>query len=164
MGVISRTAMAVASIWIAVLGLWITADALGRALGIYSFVGTVTIATESVVAISFLCMPYATRHDVHIRATLLVGRAGPRVTQTSLTFSYIAATVLFLFLTHASWEPFLNAWRTGEFSGEGGLNVTLWPFKLIVVTCAAAMTIESALAAARSLGRRGGGAASEENR
>jgi TRAP-type mannitol/chloroaromatic compound transport system permease small subunit len=150
MNMVSRTGMIMASVWIGALGLLICIDVAGRATGTFAFVGTVTVATESVVAISMLCMPYAMRHELHIRATLLVDRAGPRVSEGSLLASYVVAAALFLFLTYAAWGPFLDAWRTGDFSGQGGLSVILWPFKLIIVVCFAAMTVESVLNVAKS--------------
>ena len=141
----------VACVWIAVLMLWIVADVLGRALAIEGIVGTVTVSADSVVAISFLCVPYTMRKGGHIRSTIVVDRLQRTTSIAMLAFAYLLGTLSFLIMAWASWEPMVSAFMSGEYSGEGALRVPTAPFRTVVVVASALMFVECVLATEQTL-------------
>ena len=45
------------------------------------------------------------------------------------TFAGILGVALFIGLVLSTWQPFLDAYRIGEYEGEGALRVPTWPVR-----------------------------------
>lgn len=150
-GACSLAAVVLACVWITVLMLWIVGDVLGRTLEISGITGTVAMAADSVVAISFLCIPYAMRRGGHIRSTILVDRFPASVASWLLAVSQVLGVLIFAFVAWSSWEPMMASWASGEYSGEGSLRIPTAPFRTVVVAASALMALECGLAAVRAV-------------
>lgn len=150
-GGVSGALAVLACLWIAVLMLWIVADVLGRALDIRGIVGTVTVSADSVVAISFLCVPFTMRKGGHIRSTIVVDRFPRTISAAMLAFAYLLGTLSFLIVAWTSWEPMVSSFVSGEYSGEGALHVPTAPFRAVVVGASALMFLECVLATDRTV-------------
>jgi TRAP-type mannitol/chloroaromatic compound transport system permease small subunit len=78
------------------------------------------------------CAGYTLLHNDHIRIDVISARLSPR-TQIWID---ILGTVFFLlpmslYLLWLSWEPFVNAWVTGEISSNPG-GLVRWPARLMI--------------------------------
>ncbi|TRX75178.1 TRAP transporter small permease subunit [Pseudomonas mangiferae] len=83
-------------------------------------------------AVFLLCAGYTLLQNEHVRVDLLYSRLQRRgqlrVEVFGLLVFMLPATTLILSL---SWEPFLEAWRSGEVSPNAG-GLIRWPAKLLI--------------------------------
>lgn len=149
---LSSLAVVVAAILLTAIMLWIVADVVLRAIGVRGLTGTVAAASDAVVAISFLCIPYAVRNGGHIRSDVLVGRLPARLSRGLHAVSYPLGSTIFLFIAWSSWEPMVTSWSTGEYAGDGALRIPTAPLRTVVVLGATLMSVECFLAALRPTG------------
>jgi TRAP-type mannitol/chloroaromatic compound transport system permease small subunit len=83
-------------------------------------------------AIFLLCAGYALLRNAHVRIDLLTNRLGPRGT----AWIDIFGTIFFLLpasvmIAWFSWGVFVEAWQSGEVSGNQG-GLIFWPARLLV--------------------------------
>jgi TRAP-type mannitol/chloroaromatic compound transport system permease small subunit len=83
-------------------------------------------------AVFLFCAGYTLLHNEHIRIDI-VASLWPRRVQVWID---IFGTVFFLlpmslYIMWSSWEPFMNAWTSGEVSGSAG-GLIRWPARLMV--------------------------------
>lgn len=82
--------------------------------------------------IFLLCAGYTLMHNEHVRVDVVFGRLSRRkqlvVEMFGLLFFLAPMTLLILFL---SWAPFMDAWTSGEMSGNAG-GLIRWPAKLLI--------------------------------
>ncbi len=83
-------------------------------------------------AIFLLCSGYTFLHNEHIRIDVVSGRLSRR-TQIWID---VFGTVFFMlpvtgYITWLSWPIFVNAWVSGEISGNAG-GLVRWPVRLLV--------------------------------
>lgn len=151
---------AISALWIGALGVLVISDILGRAILDQPLRGVVEIAKTSIVAITFLAVPYAMRRGTHIRSGVVVDRVPPRIRAAMNAFAAFVSVGMFALLVKAMWSPMLHAWRSGEFEGEGALRVPTAPTKTIIVVASVIMVLESLrrLLIAVNDARRGEGA------
>jgi TRAP-type mannitol/chloroaromatic compound transport system permease small subunit len=81
-----------------------------------------------------LCAGYTLRHDEHIRIDVVSSRLSRR----TRIWIDIFGTVFFLlpvtlYIMWLSWPIFMNAWVSGEISGNAG-GLIRWPARLLVPT------------------------------
>jgi TRAP-type mannitol/chloroaromatic compound transport system permease small subunit len=83
-------------------------------------------------AVFLFCAGYTLLHNEHIRIDIIAS-LWPRRVQVWID---IFGTVFFLlpmslYIMWSSWEPFMNAWTSGEVSGSAG-GLIRWPARLMI--------------------------------
>jgi len=137
---VSKTLHLVSSCWVLGLAALIVADVVGRTVFNHPVRGTAEIVKNSVVAITFLQIPLALLTGAMLRTTIILDSAGPRL---RATIEFVACTlgiVFFFALAMGSYQPLLDAWRIGEYEGEGALRVPTYPVRAIVLVMAVLAT------------------------
>jgi TRAP-type mannitol/chloroaromatic compound transport system permease small subunit len=83
-------------------------------------------------AVFLLCAGYALLHNEHIRIDVVLSRLSRRtqiwVDVFGLVFFLLPMTIFIMWL---SWPIFMNAWTSGEISGNAG-GLIRWPVRLLV--------------------------------
>ena len=132
---LSRAIHLISALWTLGLAFLIFLDVCGRSLYSQPIPGTKEIIQNSIVAITFLQLPLAIYSGSMLRTTVLAD-AVPRVVRKLLrTLCYLLGGVLFASLIISTYEPLIDAYRIGEYEGEGALRVPVWPVRgLILVT------------------------------
>jgi TRAP-type C4-dicarboxylate transport system permease small subunit len=108
-------------------------DVLGRDLLNQPLPGTAEIVKNSVVAITFMQIPLAIRGDAMFRTTILMDLSGPTVSRVLHLVASLLGVLLFVLLVWSSWGPMIDAWKIGEYEGEGALRFPTYPIRSIVV-------------------------------
>lgn len=144
---VSTALMVGGCILLSVVMLWIVTSIIARGVGGFTVVGTAEVAANSVVAISLLCAPYVIRRGGHIRTGIVVDRLPPGGQRIASLVAYLIGAAIFAIVAWAAWDPMLNSWAMGEYSGEGSLRIPTGPLRTIVVTFAVVMVVEFLLAA-----------------
>lgn len=135
----------IGTIGIGLIGALVVGDIIGRNLFASPIVGTVEIAKTSIVAITFLTLPYAMRRGSHVRSTVLLTRLPPRPAYVLILLSCLLGVAVFLLIAYASWDEMLQAIETGEFEGEGARRVPTWPTRVTIVVGSVVMAVECLL-------------------
>jgi TRAP-type mannitol/chloroaromatic compound transport system permease small subunit len=83
-------------------------------------------------AVFLFCAGYTLLHNEHIRIDIIAS-LWPRRVQVWID---VFGTVFFLlpmslYIMWSSWEPFMNAWTSGEVSGSAG-GLIRWPARLMI--------------------------------
>ncbi len=133
---VTKTLMVFAALWALFLGFYILADVIARNLNM-PIQGTQEIVRDSIVCVVFLQLAYCVKIGGMLRADFLVTIMSPAVSRALTVLGYIGAIAFFLAVLYGSWGPALDAWRTGEFQGDGALRVPTWPSRFaIILGCA----------------------------
>ncbi len=91
--------------------------------------GTKEILQNSVVTITFLQIPLAIYSGSMLRTTLLIDAVPPLARRLLRTFASLLGLALFFALIWGTWPSFWDAYRIGEYEGEGSLRVPTWPVR-----------------------------------
>jgi len=119
----------------------VVADVLGRTLFNRPVTGVPELAKLSIVAITFLQIPYVMLIERHIRSTVLVDRM-PRIWQTWLNIiTYLIGMIVFAMFFYGGWDLTVTAWKVSEYEGEGALRVPTSPNRIIIELGSALMVI-----------------------
>lgn len=132
MNVAVRLARAIhifSAFWTLALALLIFFDATGRGFFGQPIPGTKEIIQNSVVAITFLQLPLAIYSGSMIRTTILADAVPAPVRRVLRTTGALLGLILFLGLIWSTWPSFWDAYRIGEYEGEGALRVPTWPVR-----------------------------------
>lgn len=127
----------VSAVWILMLGVLILVDVCGRGLFGMPLAGVPELLRNSIVAITFLQLPFAVLSGAMIRVGLLYDTLGPRFRRLSDMMTGIVGLGLFALLAYASWGPLTESWAIGEYEGEGALRVPVYPVRAVVVAMSA---------------------------
>lgn len=138
---LSRVLHIVSSGWVMILAVIIVVDVLGRALFNHPLLGTAEIVKNSIVAITFLQIPLAIMVGAMLRTTIVVDSVGPRLRRLIEIGATLLAIVFFVALAIGSIDPLIEAWRIGEYEGEGALRVPTYPVRAVVVIMAVLSTV-----------------------
>ncbi len=130
---ISRAIHVVSAFWTLVLGVMIVVDVVGRAGFSSPLPGAKEIIQNSVVAITFLQLPLAILTGSMLRTTLIPDALAGLPKKLLRTVTLILGAVLFVGIAVSSWQPALDAFRIGEYEGEGALRVATWPVRFLLV-------------------------------
>lgn len=132
---IARVIHIVSSFWVLGLALLIFCDVVGRQLFNQPLPGTKEILQNSVVAVTFLQLPLAIYTGSMLRTSAFSDLMPPIGRRLLRTFSALLALVFFVGLIWSTWPSFADAYRIGEYEGEGALRVPTWPVRgLVLVT------------------------------
>lgn len=133
---VAKTLHIISSGWVLVLAGIIFVDVVGRALFNQPLLGTAEIVKNSVVAITFLQIPLAILIGAMLRTTIILDAVGPRVRKMIELAACLLGVAFFVALAVGSYEPLLEAWRIGEYEGEGAMRVATYPVRAIVLVMA----------------------------
>ncbi|MFZ7133178.1 MAG: TRAP transporter small permease subunit [Eubacteriales bacterium] len=132
----------IACFWIFVLMVIIAIDVFGRVLFNVPFKGTPELVSNSILAITFLEIPYVLHRGNHVKSTLLLDRMKPKRRYTFEMIAFVIGIVMMIFLIISSWPAFIKAIEIGEYEGEGALRVPTSPTRGIIIFGSVLMIVE----------------------
>ena len=115
--------------WTLALAFLIFGDVVGRILFSSPIPGTKELLQNSVVTITFLQIPLAIYSGSMLRPTILSDAVPPTMRRLLRTVASLLGLILFLALIWGTWPSFMDAYRIGEYEGEGSLRVPTWPVR-----------------------------------
>jgi TRAP-type C4-dicarboxylate transport system permease small subunit len=115
--------------WTLALAFLIFGDVMGRIFLSRPIPGTKEILQNSIVTITFLQIPLAIYSGSMLRTTILSDAVPPMLRRLLRTFASILGLALFLALIWGTIPSFWDAYRIGEYEGEGSLRVPTWPVR-----------------------------------
>jgi TRAP-type mannitol/chloroaromatic compound transport system permease small subunit len=134
---LTRFMNAAGSVWIMALMVLIVVDVAGRDFFGHPVRGVTEILSLSIVGIVFLQLGDTLRAERFTRADVLLDRLRrdrPRIARTLLGLYNLAGALLLTIILWASWEPFVESLRIGEYVGAiGDFTAPTWPIRLIIV-------------------------------
>jgi TRAP-type C4-dicarboxylate transport system permease small subunit len=136
----SRLLHIISAFWTLGLAFLIFGDVVGRIALSQPIPGTKEILQNSVVTITFLQIPLAIYSGSMLRTSILSDALSPTGRRLLRTFASILGLLLFLALIWGTIPSFYDAYRIGEYEGEGSLRVPTWPVR-------GAIAVMSAIAA-----------------
>ena len=130
---VARYMHVMSSIWVFILGAVILIDVFGRVLFLQPLPGTKEILQSSVIAVTFLQIPLAIYSGSMLRTTL-IGDLFPEFVKKLLrTFSFVLGFILFAAIAYATLPEAIEAYRLGEYEGEGSLRIYTWPIRVLIL-------------------------------
>ena len=130
---IARVIHLVSAFWTLALALLILADVGGRSLLNSPVPGTKEIIQNSVVAITFLQLPQAIYSGSMLRTSIFADAVPDSFRRILRTFAMLLGLIVFMGLLWSTWPSFWDAYRIGEYEGEGALRVPTWPVRGMVL-------------------------------
>jgi TRAP-type C4-dicarboxylate transport system permease small subunit len=127
----------VSAIWALGLAFLVGADVVGRIVFNSPVPGTKEILQNSVVTITFLQIPLAIYSGSMLRTSILSDALPPVLRKVLRTFAALLGCALFLALLWGTWPSFVDAYRVGEYEGEGAMRVPTWPVRGAIAAMAA---------------------------
>lgn len=126
---VTRAIHLFSAFWTLTLAFLIFGDVVGRSALNQPIPGTKEIIQNSVVAITFLQLPLAIYSGAMLRTSIFAD-AVPLVMRRLLrTFGALLGLLFFIGLIWSTWPSFADAYRIGEYEGEGALRVPTWPVR-----------------------------------
>lgn len=126
---ISRGIHLISAFWTMALALLIFADVMGRQLFGAPVPGTKEILQNSVVTIAFLQLPLAIYSGSMLRTSIFADAVPAVVRKLLRTVSALLGIAVFVALAWSTSDSFMDAYRIGEYEGEGSLRVPTWPVR-----------------------------------
>jgi TRAP-type C4-dicarboxylate transport system permease small subunit len=130
---LARSIHLVSAFWTLGLAILIFLDVTGRGLLSNPIPGTKEILQNSVVAITFLQVPLAIYTGSMLRTSIFADAVPPFARRLLRTFAALLGIAVFIGLVLSTWPQFLDAYRIGEYEGEGALRVPTWPVRGLVL-------------------------------
>ncbi len=130
---LARIIHLLSAFWTLGLAILIFLDVSSRSLANQPLPGTKEIIQNSVVAITFLQLPLAIYSGSMLRTTIFADAVPPLARRALRTICYVLGALVFTGLVLGTWEPAIDAWRIGEYEGEGALRVPIWPVRWLVL-------------------------------
>ncbi len=130
---LSRTIHLISAFWTLALAALIFIDVGSRSLLSQPIPGTKEIIQNSIVAITFLQLPLAIYSGSMLRTSVFADAVPAVLRRLLRTIAFLLGAVLFVGLVLSSYEPFLDAYRIGEYEGEGALRVPTWPLRGLIL-------------------------------
>ncbi|NKB53988.1 MAG: TRAP transporter small permease subunit [Rhizobiaceae bacterium] len=130
---LSRAIHLVSALWTLGLAILIFFDVAGRGLLNQPIPGTKEIIQNSVVAITFLQLPLAIFTGSMLRTTIFADAVPPFARRLLRSVGYVLGVLFFIGLVLSTYESAYDAWRIGEYEGEGALRVPTWPVRGLVL-------------------------------
>lgn len=134
---IARALHIASAFWTLALAVLIFFDVTGRGFLSQPIPGTKEIIQNSVVSITFLQIPLAIYSGSMLRTPIFADAVPPLPAKLLRTFASLLGLALFLGLLWSTWPSFVDAYRIGEYEGEGSLRVATWPVRGVVLVMSA---------------------------
>jgi TRAP-type C4-dicarboxylate transport system permease small subunit len=125
----ARVLHIISAVWTLLLAFLVFGDVIGRSVFGAPFPGTKEIIQNSVVTITFVQIPLAIYSGAMLRTPILADALPPFYRRLLRTFGALLGCGLFLALLWGTWPSFWDAYRVGEYEGEGSLRVPTWPVR-----------------------------------
>ena len=138
---ISRAIHLISAFWTMALAVLIFGDVMGRQLFGAPIPGTKEILQNSVVSIAFLQLPLAIYSGSMLRTSVFADAVPPVVRKLLRTISAILGILVFIALVWSTSDSFADAYRIGEYEGEGSLRVPTWPVRGVVLVMSVFVTL-----------------------
>ena len=122
----------VATAWIFILTAYVVVDVSGRIFLNAPLQGTPELAKLSIVAITFLQIPYVMLQGRHIRTTVILDRLSPTWKAIVNLFAGLMGLAVFVMIFYGGWNLMIQAYVTRAFEGEGALRVPTQPNRTII--------------------------------
>lgn len=126
---VTRAIHLFSAFWTLALAFLIFGDVIGRTALSRPIPGTKEIIQNSVVAITFLQLPLAIYSGSMLRTSILADAVPPIVRRLLRTLGALLGLTVFVGLIWSTWPAFSDAYRIGEYEGEGALRVPTWPVR-----------------------------------
>jgi len=130
---VARVIHLFAAFWTLCLAVLIFVDVIGLKFFGSPVPGTKEIIQNSVVAITFLQIPLAIYSGSMLRTSILADAVPPVVQRLLRTFMSVLGFAVFMAILWSTWPSFTDAYRIGEYEGEGSLRVPTWPVRGVVL-------------------------------
>jgi len=130
---LARAIHLVSALWTLALAALIFIDVSSRSLFSQPIPGTKEIIQNSIVAITFLQLPLAIYSGSMLRTSVFADAVPAVIRRLLRTLAYLLGAALFIGLVISTYEPFLQAYRIGEYEGEGALRVPTWPLRGLIL-------------------------------
>ena len=130
---IARFIHVLSACWILGLGVIILIDVVGRTFFATPLLGTTEIVKNSVVAVTFLQLPLAIYSGSMLRTTIVIDAVGPIIRKLLRTITSLLGAIFFAIVVYSAWEHMIDAWRIGEYEGEGALRVPTYPVRTLMI-------------------------------
>jgi TRAP-type C4-dicarboxylate transport system permease small subunit len=127
--------------WTLALAFLIFGDVIGRIFLSRPIPGTKELLQNSVVTITFLQIPLAIYSGSMLRTTILLEAVPAPIRRLLRTFASLLGLALFLALIWGTIPSFWDAYRVGEYEGEGSLRVPTWPVRGAIAAMSAFASI-----------------------
>lgn len=129
---LARAIHLISAFWTLGLAIVILIDVVGRGMFSQPLPGTKEIIQNSVVSITFLQLPLAVYSGSMLRTSIFADAVPPLMRKVVRTFSMLLGFAMFAGLLYSTWPSFVDAYRIGEYEGEGALRVPTWPVRGMV--------------------------------
>ncbi|MEM9394097.1 MAG: TRAP transporter small permease [Pseudomonadota bacterium] len=116
-------------------------DVVGRTAFSAPIPGTKEILQNSVVSIAFLQLPLAIYSGSMLRTSVFADAVPPFMRRILRTFGALLGLAVFIGLVWSTFPSFLDAYRIGEYEGEGALRVPTWPVRGAVLVMSAFVAV-----------------------
>ena len=126
---ITRAIHLFSAFWTLALAFLIFGDVMGRGIFSRPIPGTKEIIQNSVVAITFLQLPLAIYSGAMLRTSIFADAVPPTIRRLLRTMGALLGLVFFIGIIWSTWPSFTDAYRIGEYEGEGALRVPTWPVR-----------------------------------
>lgn len=126
---VTRAIHLFSAFWTLALAFLIFSDVIGRSFLNQPIPGTKEIIQNSVVAITFLQLPLAIYTGSMLRTSILADSVPPVLRKLLRTLGALLGFIFFIGLLWSTLPSFLDAYRIGEYEGEGALRVPTWPVR-----------------------------------
>lgn len=126
---VTRAIHLFSAFWTLALAFLIFGDVVGRSLFNRPIPGTKEIIQNSVVSITFLQLPLAVYSGSMLRTSIFADAVPDGGRRVLRTIGSVLGLVFFLGLIWSTWPSFMDAYRIGEYEGEGALRVPTWPVR-----------------------------------
>lgn len=138
---IARVIHLVSAFWTLALAVLIFGDVVGRTAFSAPIPGTKEILQNSVVSIAFLQLPLAIYSGSMLRTSVFADAVPPFMRRILRTFGALLGLAVFIGLVWSTFPSFVDAYRIGEYEGEGALRVPTWPVRGAVLVMSAFVAV-----------------------
>lgn len=132
----------IGAIGIVLIMLLIVADVIGRSVFNQPVTGTSEIVRNSIVGITFLQMAHVLKNGRHIRTTVILDRVSYKWRLVLNGLASLLGMALFILIISQSWEAALDSYVTGEYEGEGALEVPTFPTRFLILLGSLAIILQ----------------------
>lgn len=128
----SQIFLLISALWMLLIGILIVFDVAGRNLLDMPLTGTPEIVAVSLVCIAFMQITYAILSDSMLRVTVFQDAAPQGLRGVLNKFQSLCGLTVFAAVAIGCWSLMVDAWQSGEYTGEGSFPISLVPARVLV--------------------------------